>query len=121
MLEKSNRTETVRLLKEYPVLRATAENLQQQLAYKKATGAARSETDRLCQSLTQIRLLTDQLERGLSVLTEEERLILDMMYINPVRGVTMALCEKLEVELSTVYRRRNKAIEKLNRTMINGQ
>lgn len=109
--------ETIRLLKEYPVLWATAENLQEQIAYKKTAGAEPTELEALTQKLLKSKLLIDQLQRGLSSLTEEERLILEWMYINPKKGVTMALCEELEVEVATVYRRRNKAIEKLTRAM----
>ena len=111
--------ETIRLLKEYPVLRATAENLQEQIAYKKAAGADRLELDVLLKRLSDTKYIKDQLDRGLSALTEEERLILERMYLRPAKGGTMALCEALEVELATVYRRRNKAIEKLGRTLTN--
>lgn len=109
--------EIAQLLKEYPILRATAENLEQQLTYKKSAGIDPAELDALSRKLTETRFLLDQLNRGLSALTDEERLVLDRMYINPKKGMTMALCEALEVEVATVYRRRNKALEKLTRAM----
>ena len=109
--------ETVKLLKEYPILRAAEENLAQQYAYKKDRGADPAELEHLKHRQQEILFVLEQLDRGLSALTEEERLILDKMYIHPVKGMTMALCDALEVELATVYRRRNKALAKLSRAM----
>ena len=109
--------ETIRLLKEYPILRATAQSLQAQIDYKKDAGADPAELALLNQKLQETGYVLTQLDIGLSTLTDEERLILDKMYIHPARGMTMALCDALQVELCTVYRRRNRAIEKLSRAM----
>ena len=109
--------ETIRLLKEYPILRATTQSLQAQIDYKKATGADPTELESLNQKLRETAFILTQLDIGLSALTEEERLILDKMYIHPVKGMTNLLCNALEVELATVYRRRNKALVKLTRAL----
>lgn len=51
-----------------------------------------------------------RVETGLSVLSEEERLILDRFYMNPDRGNVDRLCGELSVEKATVYRYREKAL-----------
>lgn len=51
-----------------------------------------------------------KVERGLSALTDEERLILDRFYIKPAKGNVDSLCEELCLEKSTVYDRKDKAL-----------
>ena len=101
-----NHTKTIQLLKNYTALQASAENLTQQLA-RQPQPATR-------QTLEDTRYWLDQLSRSLDALTEEERTVLDMLYIHPKKGNATKLCEVLEVEQSTVYRRRDKALEHLN-------
>ena len=110
-------SETIRLLREYPILRATVQSLQAQIEYKKDAGTNPTELEILKQQLQQTSFILTQLHIGLSVLTDEERLILDKMYIHPAKGMTLTLCDELEVEMSTVYRRRDKALNKLTRAM----
>lgn len=56
-------------------------------------------------------------DKGLRVLTPEERLVLQMLYIAPQKGNIQRLCGLLECEQSTVYRRRDKALEKFTVAM----
>ena len=98
--------QTIQLLKNYTALQASAENLAQQLRRQPAPATR--------QTLEHTRHWLDQLGRGLDALTEEERTVLDMLYIHPKKGNATKLCEVLEVEQSTVYRRRDKALEHLN-------
>lgn len=49
-------------------------------------------------------------ERGLSVLTGEERLILDRFYIHRSKGNVDRLCEELCVERSRVYKLKDQAL-----------
>lgn len=50
-------------------------------------------------------------DSALEQLDDEERLILDRFYIHKCRGAAERLCEELGVaELSSVYRRRSKAL-----------
>lgn len=51
-------------------------------------------------------------EEALKRLTEEERLILRRLYIHPESGSLERLCQELGVEKSSVYRRRDRALEK---------
>ena len=98
--------QTIQLLKNYTALQASAENLTQQLR-RQPQPATR-------QALEDTRHWLDRLGRSLDALTEEERTVLDMLYIHPKKGNATRLCQVLEVEQSTVYRRRDKALEHLN-------
>ena len=49
---------------------------------------------------------------ALEVLTDQERLVLRRMYMEPGRGNLDRLCEELELEKSMVYRRRDGALER---------
>lgn len=51
-------------------------------------------------------------DRGLAVLTADERLILDRFYIHPMRGYVDRLCEEFCIEKTAVYKRKDAAIEK---------
>ena len=50
--------------------------------------------------------------RALNVLKPEEKLVLYRMYISRERGALDRLCEELECEVSTVYRRRDDALRR---------
>lgn len=49
-------------------------------------------------------------EKGLSVLDEEERVALDLMIVNRTKGNVDRLCERWSVEKTEVYRRKDKAL-----------
>ena len=49
---------------------------------------------------------------ALAVLDDEERLILDKFYIHRAKGNVGDLCERLNVEQSTVYRKRDNALRR---------
>lgn len=51
-------------------------------------------------------------ERAMGVLTAEERLILLRMYISPEKNAPARLCNELGIESSSVYRHRDRALEK---------
>lgn len=51
-------------------------------------------------------------DRALAVLTPEEKLILHRLYICPERGSLDRLCTDLQVEQSSIYRKRDKALRK---------
>ena len=54
-----------------------------------------------------------RLERLIGLLSPEEQLVLDRMLINPYKKCTLDLMEELHCEMSSVYRIRARAIEKL--------
>lgn len=51
-------------------------------------------------------------DRALAALTPEEKLILHRLYIYPERGSVDRLCGELNVEQSSIYRKRDKALRK---------
>ncbi len=51
-------------------------------------------------------------DRALAALTPEEKLILHRLYIYPERGSLDRLCTDLQVEQSSIYRKRDKALRK---------
>ena len=54
-----------------------------------------------------------RLERLLGFLSPEEQLVLDRMLVHPYKRCTLDLMEELHCEMSSVYRLRARAIEKL--------
>ena len=87
------RDEVVRVLRTLPRLCREAESLENRLGTLRGQVAV--------------------LENALESLSWEEREIIEKMIVNPTRGAGDKLCEMLCVELPTVYRRRNKALQKL--------
>lgn len=68
--------------------------------------------DKLETSLNYAEGWVSRVERGLAVLTSEERLILDRFYINPAKGNVDRLCGDLHLEKSMVYDRKDKALRR---------
>lgn len=64
------------------------------------------------QRLRETELWLGTVDGALSALTEQERLVLRRMYMEPGRGNLDKLCEELELEKSMVYRRREGALER---------
>ena len=62
--------------------------------------------------LRETELWLGTVDGALSALTEQERLVLRRMYMEPGRGNLDRLCEELELEKSMVYRRRDGALER---------
>ena len=54
----------------------------------------------------------DQVDSALNQLTEEERKILERLYMNPSKGNVLRLCEELNIEQATVYRWRDSALKR---------
>ena len=63
-------------------------------------------------SLEQAVNWTQQVSGALSGLTPEERLILQQMYILPQTGALNRLTEALNLERTSIYRRRDRALRK---------
>ena len=68
--------------------------------------------DKLDASLGLAQDWVKKVERGLAVLTAEERLILDRFYINPAKGNVDRLCGELHLEKTAVYNRKDAALRK---------
>ena len=65
----------------------------------------------LAWTLKQVKLWITNTDRGLTALDEEERLVLQRLYLYPQKGAVSRLCEELCMEQSTVYRKRDQALE----------
>lgn len=68
-------------------------------------------------TLKQVRLWLAHIERGLLALSEEEMLVLRRFYLYPEEGAMERLCTELGVEQSTVYRKRDNALERFTVAM----
>lgn len=124
-------------LQSYPTRRASLSSLKNELrrleyeaeGLKSPTLRAESvrqspsaRDDRIVDNLVQRKELERRLREtelwlgtvdgALSALTEQERLVLRRMYMEPGRGNLDKLCEELELEKSMVYRRRDGALER---------
>ena len=51
-------------------------------------------------------------DRGLAALLPDEKLILQRLYLHPEKGALQRLCDELGVEQSTVYRKRDQALQR---------
>ena len=76
-----------------------------------------AERDRLNQSIDAVQCLIDIIEKGLSVLDDEERTVLEEFYINRSSCHIDKLCDKLHCEKSTVYRIKDTALYKFTVAM----
>lgn len=68
--------------------------------------------DDLKRKLKEARLWVEIVEGGLSILGDEGRLVLELLFIHPAKGNIERLCEQLGVEKSTVYHRRDEALRR---------
>ena len=68
--------------------------------------------DELKRRLKEARLWVAQVDKALAVLDDEERLVLDRFYIHRTKGNVGELCERLNVEQATVYRKRDSALRR---------
>ena len=62
--------------------------------------------------MKEARLWVAQVDKALAVLDDEERLVLDRFYIHRAKGNVGDLCERLNVEQATVYRKRDSALRR---------
>lgn len=69
-----------------------------------------AERERLTMALTAAQKLVDVIEKGLAVLTLEERLVLEKFYINRPTMYLDRLCDELCCEQATVYRIKDRAL-----------
>ena len=132
------RAQVVERLCSYELMCVAVKNLQDQIRWLKVhqEGIHTVRTDRvvvkfqpdraderLVENLEQRRKLEIALEntrrwlqitdRALQMLSNEERIILQKLYIRKTAGALNELCQQLEMEKSSIYRKRDKALEKL--------
>lgn len=73
----------------------------------------RDEVIRELRQLRKLRTRVERMEEALKVLNKCEREIIEKMYIESRENILYKLCEKFDIEVASVYRRRNKALKKL--------
>ena len=81
--------------------------------------AAKQTLSRL-QNLESQRRQLQATEEALQELTPEERLVAQLLFLAPQRGNVERLCELLQVEQSSIYRRRQSVLNKLTRILYPG-
>ena len=77
----------------------------------------RDEIIRQLRQLRKMQQLVERMEDALEELNECEREIIERMYIRPVAKASDKICEMFDIEVASVYRRRNKALQKLGNTL----
>ena len=65
----------------------------------------------LNRTLQQAQIWLQATDRALTALSQEEKLILHRLYIYPEKGGVERLCRELELESSSIYRRRDRALK----------
>ena len=131
------KNEAMEKLRRYHVMRQAAQNLPQEIHMleQDALAIRSARTDgtpvkgggnnrekkmldnfvmrqELQENLRQTNLWLDSTDRALRSLSNDERLILHRMFILPERGSLERLQSELGVEQSTIYRKRDKALER---------
>lgn len=142
MITLNWRTIAVDKLKDYRAKKIGSENLEdeiQELEYRrrsirsatgdgtpvKGGGSGREDVllssivlqDEKTEALSATNRWVERVERGLAVLTTEERTILDRFYILPEKGAAERLAMDLGVDVKTVYHRKDRALRKFTIAM----
>lgn len=71
-----------------------------------------AKKDELKLALSMAKWWVKKVDRGLMVLDEQERRILDLFFIHRAKGNVGILCEELGIEQSSIYRRRDSALRR---------
>ena len=101
-------------LRQYDILCQAVENLPLEIGFCKD----RQQRRELKKALQDAKKRQLQVQRGLQVLTPAERLILEQLYVYPGgKGTVQRLCQMLQVESSSVYRYRDRALRKFSQAV----
>ena len=106
------RKEVLRRLGELESLRLAVENIPLQLQCCQP-----SRRQRLKKALAYAQLQVQVMDNAMQVLTPEERLVIHRMCIAREKGAVPVLCQILQVEQASVYRRKERALKKLAEAM----
>ncbi len=129
--------ESAEELREYEAkkeaLRSLPEDIAQIMAERKKLGCAASDSapvkgggsvwedrqinliakqEKLEFSLAVVRAWVSRVERGLAILSTEERTILERFYIHPERNAADRLAGDLHIDVKTVYHRKDAALRR---------
>lgn len=78
------------------------------------------QIEELERSLEQARIWVGLVNAGLEILSEEERLILDRFYIHSEMGAANRLAGDLNIDIKTVYRRKDAALRRFTISLYGG-
>ena len=87
-------------------------------AVEKGTGSrlalarCRVKNRQLLVQLKKNRQQLDMVRKAMSALNQQEQLVLYRLYVQPQRNNLDLLCQELEREKTTIYRRRDRALQK---------
>jgi hypothetical protein len=76
--------------------------------------------DRLTANLEEARRSVSRVSGALSILTQEEKELLERFYMTPEKGVSFNMADELSVDRKTVYYRKDAALKKFTIAMYNG-
>lgn len=68
--------------------------------------------EELSNALDQAKIWVSTTDRALGALTPEEKLVLHRLYIYPERNALDRLCRELDLEQSSIYRKRDQALHR---------
>lgn len=131
------KNEAIEKLRRYDIMRQALRNIPEEIERLKMEAAImrRASTDNLgvCssgsrqedaqinnivrrqeleQTLSQVRQWLSVADRGLMALEEDQRLVLQRLYLYPQKGAVERLCAELGMEQSSVYRKRDQALHR---------
>lgn len=131
------RNEAIEKLRRYDTMQQAMRNIPEEIARLKAEasalrsasaetihvrGGGGSREDALINNLVQrhelewtlrqVRQWLNVADRGLLALDADERLILRHLYLYPKKGAAEQLCSELGVEQSSIYRKRDQALQR---------
>lgn len=131
------KNEAMEKLRRYDIMRQALRNIPEEIARLKAEAtllrSASAETvhvrggggqredallnnlvqrQELEKTLRQVRQWLNVADRGLLALDQDERLILQHLYLYPQKGAIDRLCSELGLEQSSVYRKRDQALHR---------
>ena len=140
------RAQAVERLCSYEIMCVAVKNLQDQIRWLKLhqEGIHAVRTDRVvvqCQPERKEEWLLEDIEqrqkleialentrrwlkitdRALQALSKEEQLILRKLYIRKTPGAVTDLCQRLQMEKSSIYRKRDRALDKLVQALYGAQ
>lgn len=112
----SRRDEMVELLRNYDIMAAAVKNLSDRIQILKQQEDAEENAQQiqnLERSLDSTSRWLKIIDRGMEVLSKGEHMILYELYIRKSDRPLLDLCRRMEIEKSSVYRKRDKALDKL--------
>ena len=135
------KNEAVEMLRSYEIMRHAAGNLPRQIrileeeaatikagsaTLSRSRGRGRREDvlldhlmkrQELEKQLSQTQGWLETMDDALDALGQEERQILQTLFVRPESGAVADLCQTLGVEYATLYRRRDKALQRFTRAL----